>query len=68
MLKELLRATFNFGLYLCVLFPSHAQSSSEEDCQPSNADQINELFYAKVTPYVASVDRQGNPLLEPEEA
>ena len=68
MLKKILCATFNIGLYLCLLSPSHAQSSSEEDCQPSNADQINELFYAKVTPYVASVDRQGNPLLGPEEA
>ena len=68
MFNRILRGIFSVCLYLCILSPSYAQSSSEEDCRPSNAEQINELFYAKVTPYVASVDRQGNPLLGPEEA
>ncbi len=68
MLNILLRATFNLGLYLSLSSMIYADSAIKGTCKPSNAEQINELFYTKVAPYVPSVDRQGNPILGPEEA
>ena len=46
----------------------YAKDAESTGCEISSADEVNQLLYATVNPYVPSVDRQGNPLLGPEEA
>ncbi len=63
-----------FTLLFCFFFYSsiqgnlYAEDAENESCKVSSSEKINQLLYATVNPYVPSVDRQGNPLLGPEEA
>ena len=63
-----------FTLYFCFFFYSsfpanlYGEEAENNTCELSSSDKINQLLYATINPYVPSVDRQGNPLLGPEEA
>ena len=63
-----------FTLLFCFFFYSsfpanlYGEEAENNTCELSSSDKINQLLYATINPYVPSVDRQGNPLLGPEEA
>lgn len=68
MKAKLVHTIFSVFFYLGLTYIACGQETLGKPCEFSSPEQINELFYAKVTPYVPSVDRQGNPILGVEEA
>ena len=45
MLKIILRATFNLSLYLSLSSIIFAETGKKGNCEPSNVEKINELFW-----------------------
>ena len=66
--KKFAISVINFLISVCMGSMLYAQDNNDKNCNYSTPEEVNILFYSKVTPYVPSVDRQGNPILGPEEA
>ena len=66
--KKFAISVISFLISVCMSSMLYAQDNNDKNCNYSSPEEVNILFYSKVTPYVPSVDRQGNPILGPEEA